>query len=159
MEIDRFKDDFGPEKVMEVYDTKTGMKGILVIDNTWRGVSKGGIRMTPSVDADEVFRLARTMTWKNAMADLPFGGAKSGIVADPRILNSGEKKTIVQAFSRALKPLVPSLYIAGPDVSTTQEEMKWFADANGDRNSCTGKPTSMGGLPHELGSTGFGVAQ
>jgi len=159
MEIDRFKDDFGPEKIFEVYDSKTGMKGVLVIDNTWRGVSKGGIRMTPSVDVEEVFRLARTMTWKNAMADLPFGGAKSGIVADPRTITSGEKKAIVQSFSRALKPLVPSLYIAGPDVSTTEEEMKWFAEANGDKNSATGKPSSMGGLPHELGSTGFGVAQ
>src|SRR5947209_10126399 len=102
MEVDKFKDEFGPEKVIEVHDSKTGMKGVLVIDNTWRGVSKGGIRMTPSVDVEEVFRLARTMTWKNAMADLPFGGAKSGIVADPRTITSGEKKAIVQSFSRAL---------------------------------------------------------
>src|SRR5438445_1554755 len=134
MEIDRFKDDFGPEKIFEVYDSKTGMKGVLVIDNTWRGVSKGGIRMTPSVDVEEVFRLARTMTWKNAMADLPFGGAKSGIVADPRTITCGEKKAIVQSFSRALKPLVSCLYIAGPVVSTTEEVMKWLAEANGDKH-------------------------
>ena len=72
--------EFGPEYVVEVYDAQIGMRGFLVIDNTALGPGKGGIRMTADVTAAEVFRLARTMTWKNAVAGLPFGGAKAGIV-------------------------------------------------------------------------------
>jgi glutamate dehydrogenase/leucine dehydrogenase len=156
VEIESFKDEFGPEKVLEVYDAKTGMRGILVIDNTKRGSGKGGIRMTPTVDVLEVFRLARTMTWKCALADLPFGGAKSGIIADPKKISLVEKKALIQSFARALKPLCPDYYIAAPDVATGEREMAWFAEVCGPK-SCTGKPASMGGIPHELGSTGFGV--
>ena len=74
------KDKFGPEYVIEVYDPKIGMEGFLVIDNTTLGLGKGGIRMTPNVTREEVFRLARVMTWKNALAGIPFGGAKAGII-------------------------------------------------------------------------------
>lgn len=164
MELEDFADGFGPKYVIEVYNSKVGLKGVLVIDNTNLGVGKGGIRVTPTVDVAEVFRLARTMTWKNALAELPFGGAKAGIKASREdIKNKQRKKDIIQAFSRALKPVVPDLYIAGPDVNTTEEEMKWFAEANGNWNACTGKPKNYCkgkkcGLPHELGSTGFGVA-
>lgn len=156
-------DEFGPEKILEVYDPKTKMHGFVVIDNTALGPGKGGIRMRPDVTIDEVAKLARTMTWKCALADLPFGGAKSGIVADDRKLTKTEKKEIVQAFARALKPVCPSLYIAAPDMNMAEEEMRWFAEANGDWRSCTGKPADMCigknkcGIPHEYGSTGFGV--
>ena len=74
------KDKYGPEYVVEVYDSKIGMEGFLVIDNTVLGPGKGGIRMTPGVTKEEVYRLARTMTWKNALAGIPFGGAKAGII-------------------------------------------------------------------------------
>src|SRR3989344_1670236 len=94
-------DGFGPEKIVEVYHPKTGMHGILVIDNTALGPGKGGIRMTPTVDVNEVAALARAMTWKNALADLPFGGAKSGIIADSKKLSPAQKKDIVTAFARA----------------------------------------------------------
>ena len=158
--------EFGPEKVLEVYEPENGLHGFLVIDNTAFGPGKGGIRMTSMVTADEVFRLARTMTWKCALADIPFGGAKSGIVAEPKDLVEREKKALIEAFARALKPLCPKLYIAGPDVGTGMEEMRWYAEANGSHNSCTGKPANMCvapgeqcGIPHEFGSTGFGVAQ
>jgi len=76
VDLDRFADEWGPEKIVQVYSTSTGMKGILVIDNTALGPGKGGIRMTPTVHSDEVFRLARVMTWKCALEELPFGGAK-----------------------------------------------------------------------------------
>ncbi len=160
-------DEFGPEKVMEVFDQKTCMHGFLVIDSTALGVGKGGIRMTPSVSVAEVARLARAMTWKCALAGLPFGGAKSGICADPNKMSTAEKKAIVEAFARAVKPLCPKLYIAAPDMNTGEEEMKWFAEANGSWRSATGKPRNMClkhkngtlcGIPHETGSTGFGVA-
>src|SRR3972149_3612945 len=150
-------DDIGPEKIIEVYHPKLGMKGWLVIDNTALGPGKGGIRMTPTVNVNEVARLARAMTWKCAMAGLPFGGAKSGIAADAKKLTKEQKDEFVIAFSKAIKIACPSIYIAGPDISTTEHEMEVFAMANGEVSSCTGKPKSMGGLPHELRSTGFGV--
>ncbi len=151
-------DEYGPEKIIHVYDPKSGMKGVIVIDNTHRGLGKGGIRMTGSVSETEVRRLARTMTWKNAMADLPFGGAKSGIFSDPKQLTPQKKKQIIEAFGRALKGIAPNLYVAGPDINTTEKEMAQIAVAAGNRKVCTGKPSKMGGIPHELGSTGFGVA-
>lgn len=164
-------DKYGPEYLVEVNDAKTGMRGFLVIDNIALGPGKGGIRMTPNVSMEEVFTLARTMTWKNALADLPFGGAKAGIVFDPKTTSKEEKKEIIQAFSRALKPLIPKLYIAGPDMNSGEEEMQWFVEANGNWRAATGKPaklcmlvfgkggtTQQCGIPHEFGSTGFGVA-
>lgn len=150
-------DEFGPEKIFEVYDHKTKMHGFVVIDNTARGPGKGGIRLRPDVTKEEVFRLARAMTWKCALADLPFGGGKSGIIADDKKISKKEKKAIVEAFSRALKPVCPSMYVAAPDMNTAEEEMRWFAEANGSMKACTGKPKDLGGIPHELGSTGFGV--
>ncbi len=79
MELEKFADEFGPEQIIEVYNPKIGLKGILVIDNTALGPGKGGIRITPTVNVEEVVRV---MTWKCALAELPFGGAKSGIIAD-----------------------------------------------------------------------------
>lgn len=161
------RDEFGPEMIIEVYDSKTKLRGILVIDNTALGPSKGGMRMTPSVTVEEVFRLARVMTWKCAMAGLPFGGAKSGVIADPKKMSHDEKKALVQAFGRALRPVCPKLYIGAPDVNTGEEEMRWFSEAVGSWKACTGKPAEMCiatetdhkcGIPHEYGSTGWGVA-
>ena len=154
---DEMFDDFGPERIVEVYHPKLGMRGVLVIDNTALGPGKGGIRFTPTVDKAEVFRLARTMTWKNAMADLPFGGAKAGITGDPKKMTPEKKDEWVAAFSKLLKGVCPQYYCAGPDINTTEHEMAVFAKANGDMKACTGKPKELGGLPHELGSTGFGV--
>ncbi len=157
-------DELGPEKILEVYDPKTKMHGFTVIDNTKRGPGKGGIRLTPTVTIEEVSRLARTMTFKNALAELPFGGAKSGIVLDPSKISKEQKFEIIKSFSKAIKPICPKLYIAGPDMNTTEEEMKVFAEANGSWRACTGKPANMCvkpgikcGIPHEYGSTGFGV--
>ena len=150
---------FGPEYVVKVYNPKFKVWGFLVIDNTRRGPGKGGIRMTPTVSEVEVSRLARAMTYKNALADIPFGGAKSGIQFDPKTHTGAEKKEIIKWFARALKPFIPKLYIAGPDINTTEKEMSWIATELGDRKAATGKPSWLGGLPHELGSTGFGVAE
>ncbi|MFH1225081.1 MAG: Glu/Leu/Phe/Val dehydrogenase [Candidatus Diapherotrites archaeon] len=150
-------DEFGPEKILEVHDHASGMRGFVVIDNTARGPGKGGIRMMPNVTIDEVFKLARTMTWKCAMADLPFGGAKAGIVADAKKLTPAQKGRIVTEFSKGLKPVCPGLYVSAPDMNMAEPEMEIFARANGSNNACTGKPKSMGGLPHELGSTGYGT--
>ena len=164
VDIENFADEWGPEKVLHVYDSHTGMRGILVIDNTSLGPGKGGIRMTPTVNVEEVFRLARTMTWKCALAELPFGGAKSGIIANPKKISKEEKMNMIRAFAVALKPLSPSQYVAAPDINTGEEEMAAYALANGSLRSCTGKPARMCvrpgekcGIPHEYGSTGYGV--
>ena len=162
------KDELGPEYLLEVFDPKIKMVGFLVIDNTVLGPGKGGIRMTENVTLEEVFRLARAMTFKCALSQLPFGGAKAGIVwkgGDEKL-----KKKFIQSFARKIKHFTPELYIGGPDVGTGEKEMKWFAQATGNWSSVTGKPAKFClktanlkkkkcGLPHELGSTGFGVAQ
>lgn len=150
-------DEIGPEKMIEIYDPKSGMKGYVCLDNTKLGPAKGGVRMMPNVDKDEVFRLARAMSFKCAMAGLPFGGGKSGIIADAKKLTPEKKKEIVIAFGRALRNLAPSEYVTAPDMNMAEEEMRWIVEGNGEENCCTGKPEDMGGIPHELGSTGFGV--
>jgi len=161
-------DNLGPEYVLEVYEPKINLKGFLVIDNTVLGPGKGGIRMTPNVTKDEVWRLARTMTWKNALADIPFGGAKAGIVWPGG--SDALKKKFIQSFARLIKIFTPKLYIAGPDVNTGEKEMAWFVEATGNWRTATGKPANLCmkifgqkgekcGIPHEFGSTGFGVAE
>jgi glutamate dehydrogenase/leucine dehydrogenase len=97
------------------------------------------------------------MTWKCSIAGLPFGGGKSGIVFDPKA-HPEKKKQVMIAFGRALKNIAPKMYIAAPDVATGEEEMRWLVEGNGNPKCTTGKPKDLGGLPHELGSTGFGVA-
>jgi len=106
------------------------------------------------------------MTWKCALAELPFGGAKSGISADPKQISKEKKMGIIRAFSRALKPVCPKLYVAAPDINTGEEEMAVFAKENGSMKACTGKPAHMCvkpgekcGIPHEYGSTAIGVVQ
>ncbi len=152
-------DEFGPEKILEIYNPKVGMRGYLILDNLSLGPGKGGIRMTPTLDKEEVFKLARTMTWKNALADIPFGGAKSGIIADDKQISPEKKDEIIQAFAESLKELCPSKYVAAPDINTGEHEMEVFAKAIGSKKACTGKPEKLGGIPHELGSTGFGVSK
>ncbi|MFH0891056.1 MAG: Glu/Leu/Phe/Val dehydrogenase [Candidatus Liptonbacteria bacterium] len=172
--MDTSKDNFGPEYVIKVKDPKIGLEGFAVIHNTAIGVGKGGVRLMPNVSEEEVYRLASTMTWKNAMAGIPFGGAKSGL-RWPIMGKNGKpdtslatKKRLVQAFARAIKPLLYTKYIAGPDVNSGETEMQWFVEATGNWGDATGKPakycTGKGknkkcGIPHEYGSTGFGVAE
>jgi len=150
------QDKYGPEEVYEITDKKINLTGYLVIDNTKLGPGKGGFRMTNSVTVDEVFRLARTMTWKNALAGLPFGGAKAGIRWPGG--SSKLKELFVRTFARELKPLLVKKYISAPDVNVGEHEIGWFVEEAGDYRAATGKPANLGGLPHELGSTGWGVA-
>jgi glutamate dehydrogenase (NAD(P)+) len=147
-------DQWGPEKVLQVYDPDTGMKGVLVIDNTSTGPGKGGIRFAGGTSPLDVFKLARTMTWKCAAAGLPFGGAKGGIIADP---NSVDRVAWVKSFAKMIRPYCPGQYIAATDIGTTELDMAIFAHEIGDMRACTGKPSELGGIPHELGTTGYGV--
>ncbi len=152
-----------PEISLIVEDKQLGMTGFVVVESTERGPGKGGIRMTPGVTLEEVARLAHVMTWKNSLFELPFGGAKGGIVwpgGDDEL-----KEKFVRSFARKISDIVPSKYIPGPDVSSGEREMMWIADELKNWGASTGKPadyceagTKNCGLPHELGSTGFGVA-
>jgi len=148
-------DEWGPEKVLSVYDPDTGMKGVLVIDNTATGPGKGGIRFSNTTNVQEVFRLARTMTWKCAAAGLPFGGAKAGIVGNPAEV---DRVGWIKSFAKMIRPYCPLQYIAATDIGTTELDMAIFAHEIGDMRACTGKPQELGGIPHELGTTGYGVA-
>ena len=148
-------DEFGPEKVVQVYDPKLKYEAVLVIDNTALGPGKGGVRLVPDVTVEEVLGLARAMTWKNALADIPFGGAKSGIKANPKEI---DKIAVMKSFAHALRNLIPSEYVAGPDMNTGEKEMDAIAEVLGEK-AATGKSSKNGGLPHELGSTGFGVSK
>lgn len=150
-------DEWGPEKVVCVSDRKSGMRGALVLDNTARGMGKGGTRMSPSLTVRELARLARTMTWKWAAVDLFHGGAKAGILGDP---NAPNKEEILRAFARALANEVPAQYVFGLDMGLSERDAAIFVDELGDRGSAVGLPRSLGGLPYdELGVTGYGVAE
>ncbi|WP_406222331.1 Glu/Leu/Phe/Val dehydrogenase [Streptomyces decoyicus] len=150
-------DEWGPEKIVVVSHRRTGMKGVLVIDNTARGIGKGGTRMSPGVTVDEVSRLARVMTWKWAAVDLFYGGAKAGIVADPA---SRDKETVLRAFARALSNEVPREYVMGLDMGLTESDAAIIQDELGDRGAAVGTPEHLGGVAYDkLGITGYGVAE
>ncbi|TYK44879.1 Glu/Leu/Phe/Val family dehydrogenase [Actinomadura decatromicini] len=150
-------DEWGPERVVCVSDARTGMRGVLVIDNTARGMGKGGMRMSPSVTVAEVARLARVMTYKWAGVDLFFGGAKAGIVADPA---APDREAVLRSFVRALSREIPSQYVAGLDMGLTERDAAIVQDELADRGAAVGTPHALGGMPYdELGVTGFGVAE
>jgi len=145
-------DDFGPSKVVQLYSAKEGVRAVVVVDNTALGPALGGVRMSPTVTAQEVCRLARTMTLKNSIAGLHHGGAKAGIMADP---NDPRKERIFRIFARMMRDLTE--YIPGPDMGCDETSMAWIHDETG---RSVGLPEELGGLPLDrLGATGFGVAE
>jgi len=149
--FERFYDEYGPEKICYVHEPRVGMRGIAVIDNTAAGPAIGGIRMAPDVTTEEVFRLARAMTWKNALAGLPHGGGKSAIIANPKAPN---KETLIRHFARSIEALRG--YIPGPDMGTDETAMAWVRDEIG---RSVGLSKVLGGIPlDQIGATGFGCA-
>ncbi|MDJ0961944.1 MAG: Glu/Leu/Phe/Val dehydrogenase [Acidimicrobiia bacterium] len=149
----QLSDDLGPEKVILITEPSTELRGILVVDNTAAGPAIGGIRMALDVTVDEVFRLARAMTFKNAAAGLRHGGGKAGIIGDPDMPDA-EKERLVRAFGIAIKDIVD--YIPGPDMGIDEACMAYLYDEIG---RVVGLPKVMGGIPLDtLGATGFGLA-
>ncbi len=100
----QFADEWGPAKIVHLYEPHLPLKAIVVIDNIALGPAIGGVRMAPDVTTEEVFRLARTMTWKNAAAGLPHGGAKAGIMSDPAVALD-QKERVIRAFAQAIADL------------------------------------------------------
>ena len=120
-DVFRLADEFGPVRIIHIHRPHVGLKAIAVIDNTACGCAIGGVRMAPDASTEECFRLARAMTWKNAAAGLPHGGAKSVILADPK-LPAEQKECLVRAFAggiaKSFFPLVSLInaadFMAGP---------------------------------------------
>jgi glutamate dehydrogenase (NAD(P)+) len=146
-------DELGPYKTLLVREPRIGLDGMVVVDNVACGPAIGGIRMAPDVTLEEVARLARAMTLKNAAAGLPHGGGKAGIIADPR-MDAQDKERLIRAFGRAIRDL--SDYIPGPDMGTDETCMAWLKDEMG---RAVGIPSVLGGIPLDtIGATGFGLA-
>lgn len=146
-------DTLGPYKIIHIHRPAVGLKAIVAIDNIACGPAIGGARMAPDVSAQEAFRLARTMTLKNAAAGLAHGGAKSVIFGDPR-MPAADKEKIIRAFASAIADV--SDYIVGPDMGTDELCMGWIKDEIG---RAVGLPREIGGIPlDEIGATGLGLA-
>ena len=151
-------DSLGPRLVVCMWDEESPLEigGYLVVDNLAMGQpSMGGIRMLPEVTPEAIYNLARGMTLKNAAADLPYGGGKSGIVADYN-LSDEEHNTVVRGFARLLRRY-QDIYLPGPDVGTNDHDMKTIASQNG-LDTAVSKPVDMGGNRiDELGAAAGGV--
>ncbi|MDZ4689151.1 MAG: Glu/Leu/Phe/Val dehydrogenase dimerization domain-containing protein [Planctomycetaceae bacterium] len=128
-----------------------------------RGPMKGGLRFHPAVDADEVLTLASLMTWKTAVVNLPYGGAKGGIAIDPHTLSLGELERITRKFVDEIHDMVgPDKDIPAPDMGTNAQVMAWFANQYekfyGHQPACvTGKPVELHGSEGREEATGRGV--
>ncbi len=138
--------------------------GWRVHHDTTRGPGKGGIRFHPDLDADEVKALAAMMTFKTAVVDLPFGGAKGGVRCDPRRLSLAELERVTRRFTYEISPILgPEADIPAPDVNTDGRVMAWLMDTLSmvqGRNlpgSVTGKPLAIGGTRNHSGATSAGV--
>jgi glutamate dehydrogenase (NAD(P)+) len=137
--------------------------GWRVHHDTTRGPGKGGIRFHPDLDVDEVKALAAMMTFKTALVDLPFGGAKGGVRCDPRNLSLAELERVTRRFTYEISPILgPESDIPAPDVNTDGRVMAWLMDTlsmvqgRALPGSVTGKPLSIGGTRNHSGATSAG---
>lgn len=137
--------------------------GYRVQHDNARGPMKGGLRYHPQVDLDEVRSLSALMTWKTAVVDIPYGGAKGGITVDPRKLSRGELERLTRRFVDQIHDFIgPDSDIPAPDMGTDAEVMAWFqnqyAKYHGFSPACvTGKPLELYGSPGREEATGRGV--
>ncbi len=139
-------------------------KGFRVQHSTVRGPSKGGIRFHPDVDLDEVTALAAWMTWKCAVMNIPFGGAKGGVQCEPKGLSLGELERLTRRYtSEILHFIGPDRDIPAPDVNTNEQIMAWMMDTYSMQvghsvpGVVTGKPIAIGGSEGRSEATGRGV--
>ena len=138
--------------------------GYRVQHDSARGPSKGGIRYHHDVNLGEVAALAMWMTWKTALAGLPFGGAKGGITVEPADLSMGEVERLTRRYAAEIFPLIgPEKDIPAPDIGTNAQTMAWFMDTYSEQMGyavpgvVTGKPLSIGGSLGREDATGRGV--
>jgi glutamate dehydrogenase (NAD(P)+) len=153
------------EVVIELDSGKIGnFIGYRVQHDNARGPFKGGLRYHPTVDVDEARSLASLMTWKTALVDLPFGGAKGGINCDPNKLSRGELERLTRKFIEKIHDMIgPHKDIPAPDMGTDAQVMAWimneYGKYEGFEPACvTGKPVEFHGSAGREAATGFGVA-
>ncbi len=144
--------------------TKKVFRGFRVQHNDARGPAKGGIRFHPQETIDTVRALSMWMTWKTAVADIPLGGGKGGVICDPHNLSNTEQERLCRGWVRQIvKNVGPQSDIPAPDVMTNAQHMLWMLDEfetiTGNRNPgfITGKPVGMGGSLGRKEATGYGV--
>ena len=138
--------------------------GYRVQHNVARGPAKGGLRFHPSTDLDEVRALAMWMTWKCALVNVPFGGAKGGVTCDPREMSPRELEALTRRFATELEGMIgPDSDIPAPDVGTNAQTMAWIMDTVSMHRGysvpgvVTGKPVAIGGSQGRADATGQGV--
>src|ERR1700716_947060 len=138
--------------------------GYRVLHSTVRGPGKGGIRYAPDVSLDEVRALATWMTWKCAVVNIPFGGAKGGVICDPRKMSRGELERMTRRYTAELfEFLGPEKDVPAPDVNTNEQTMAWIMDTYSMHMRqtvtavVTGKPINIGGSRGRREATGRGV--
>lgn len=139
-------------------------KGFRIQHNDARGPAKGGIRFHPMETVDTIRALSLWMTWKCSVVDIPLGGAKGGIICDPRNLTEREQERLCRGYIRQLaKNVGPNTDVPAPDVMTNAKHMLWMLDEYETIHGCknpgfiTGKPVGMGGSLGRTEATGFGV--
>ena len=144
--------------------TVRGFEGYRVVHNVTRGPAKGGIRYHPHVTHDEIKALAMGMTWKCALMGLPFGGAKGGVVCDPKSLSAGELERLTRRYTtEIINDIGPEKDIPAPDVGTDSQVMAWIFDTysmnvgHSVLGVVTGKPLALGGSVGRDGATARGV--
>jgi glutamate dehydrogenase (NAD(P)+) len=139
-------------------------RGWRVQYNNARGPFKGGIRFHEDVSLDEIRTFAALMTWKTALMNIPFGGAKGGVRVDPKLLSEPEIERLSRAYMRAIADVIgPQVDVPAPDVNTTPQIMGWMADEYSRRYGpnpavITGKPVVLGGSLGRDAATGRGSA-
>ena len=140
------------------------LTGHRVQHNLSRGPAKGGLRFAPTVNLDEVRALAMWMTWKCALLDVPYGGAKGGVRIDPRLYSIGELERVTRRYTSELSPILgPEMDIPAPDIGTDEQTMAWLMDTYSVSQGrtvlgvATGKPLALGGSLGRLNSTSLGV--
>jgi glutamate dehydrogenase (NAD(P)+) len=138
--------------------------GFRVQHNIARGPAKGGLRYHPAMTLEDARALAMYMTWKAAVVDLPFGGAKGGVIVDPKALSASELERLTRRFTTEISLLIgPDRDIPAPDIGTGPQEMAWIMDTLSMHAgysvpaSVTGKPTSIGGSEGRNSATGRGI--
>jgi glutamate dehydrogenase (NAD(P)+) len=138
--------------------------GYRVQHNLARGPAKGGLRYNPHVDLDEVRALAMWMTWKSAVVNLPYGGAKGGVIVEPRSLSIGELENLTRRYATEVSIIVgPDEDIPAPDMGTNPQIMAWIMDTismhkgHTTAGVVTGKPVSVGGTLGRHEATGRGL--
>src|SRR5919107_3236440 len=161
-----------PQRILEVAIPVRMDDGHLEVFTGWRvqhstarGPAKGGIRFHPDVDVDEIKALAADMTFKTAISNLPFGGAKGGVRCDPTKLSLTELERVTRRYTVEIAPVIgPDLDVPAPDVNTDGRVMAWLLDTlemiqgrHATPAAVTGKPLSVGGTRGHAGATSSGV--